>query len=279
MNAIERSQDNNVILGYLEYINNTQNSLQLMINLISQQDNNLRTLMNRGNLHRNNYRRNRFRSSNNIWEDRDNVFTAFNNINRFSRSNNENFTIPSFLNSSIIVRPTQQQISQATEEIVYSSITNPMNDRCPISQENFNTDSVVTRICHCGHIFNTENINHWFRTSVRCPVCRWDIRDASVNNVTQPSNTAYTQPNNATSTQVNYSQTNMTIPSPNNTTSPIQNSETRDNSSISISGMMSEDIVRRIIEQGLINSDNITLEYSTAFTNPLQDISRNNLNI
>jgi hypothetical protein len=28
----------------------------------------------------------------------------------------------------------------------------------------------------CGHIFNTEQLNTWFRSNCRCPVCRYDIR-------------------------------------------------------------------------------------------------------
>ena len=155
MNTIERSQDNNLILVYLEYINNTQNSLTTFTNLISQQDNNLRALINRAsasNLNRNNNRRNRYQN-NHFSRDRENIFRAFSNINNFSRPTNyASFSIHSFT-SPVTVRPTEQEISQSTEEIVYSSITNPINDRCPISQEFFNSDSVVTRICHCGHIF------------------------------------------------------------------------------------------------------------------------------
>ena len=36
---------------------------------------------------------------------------------------------------------------------------------------------MVRQINRCGHIFNTIALNEWFQTSVRCPVCRHDIRE------------------------------------------------------------------------------------------------------
>jgi hypothetical protein len=36
---------------------------------------------------------------------------------------------------------------------------------------------MVTVIRHCGHIFNTEQLNTWFRSHCACPVCRYDIRN------------------------------------------------------------------------------------------------------
>ena len=285
MNTIERSQDNNLILVYLEYINNTQNCLTTFTNLMSQQDNNLRALINRGNTSnlgsRNNNRRSRYQS-NPISRDRENIFRAFSNFNNFSRPTNyASFSIPSFT-TPVTVRPTEQEISQSTEEIIYSSITNPINDRCPISQEYFNSDSVVTRICHCGHIFNTEHINQWFRTSVICPVCRWDIRDSSLNNVTNPTTTpaaraGNTQPSDASNSSS--ANNNFNGHSSSNTSSTINNLNPLDSSGINISDILSEEFVRGIVEQGLNNSENITLEYATSFTQPFLDISRNNLNI
>jgi hypothetical protein len=52
----------------------------------------------------------------------------------------------------------------------------PRNRSCPISLENFNDNDMVSVIRYCGHIFNTEQLNTWFRSNCRCPVCRYDIR-------------------------------------------------------------------------------------------------------
>jgi hypothetical protein len=34
----------------------------------------------------------------------------------------------------------------------------------------------VRQINACGHIFNNQQLELWFRSNVRCPVCRYDIR-------------------------------------------------------------------------------------------------------
>lgn len=84
--------------------------------------------------------------------------------------------------SPVSVRPTDSQIRQATELINYSSMFNPSTQqepqysRCPISHEEFTLNSRVYRIRHCGHYFEPQSLLTWFRTSVRCPVCRYDIR-------------------------------------------------------------------------------------------------------
>jgi hypothetical protein len=79
--------------------------------------------------------------------------------------------------SPVVVRPTSQVIAQATETIPFTDIESPQYQTCPISHEEFNNSSAVTRIRHCAHYFDPEAIGHWLSTSVRCPVCRHDIRD------------------------------------------------------------------------------------------------------
>ena len=93
---------------------------------------------------------------------------------------NDSFTqlFNSFM-QPVEVYPTQSQIEAATRIVRYCDITRPANNQCPISLENFNDNDMVTVIRPCGHIFNTENINNWFRSNCRCPVCRYDIRDYS----------------------------------------------------------------------------------------------------
>lgn len=79
----------------------------------------------------------------------------------------------------VVVRPSEYQINNATETISFSSILENERryDRCPISHEPFTENSTVTRIRHCGHYFEPVSLTTLFRNSVRCPVCRYDIRD------------------------------------------------------------------------------------------------------
>jgi predicted nucleic acid-binding Zn-ribbon protein len=90
--------------------------------------------------------------------------------NLFTQENLQNF------NDAIIVRPSAQEIQNATINTLFSSINDPINSSCPISLERFEDDAEVTQIVHCGHVFNTSELNIWFERNVRCPVCRYDIR-------------------------------------------------------------------------------------------------------
>ena len=84
--------------------------------------------------------------------------------------------------SPVTVAPTDRQIRDSTELIQYNTIFDPASasepqyTRCPISHEEFTINSRVYRIRHCGHYFEPSSLLTWFRTSVRCPVCRYDIR-------------------------------------------------------------------------------------------------------
>ena len=81
--------------------------------------------------------------------------------------------------SDVVVRPTTQQISRATREVLFSEIDEPQNTRCPISQQDFSQNDTVSQIRHCGHNFYPNEINTWWARNVRCPVCRYDIRQNS----------------------------------------------------------------------------------------------------
>lgn len=79
--------------------------------------------------------------------------------------------------SPVIIAPTQEQIENATRRIRFEEIGIPRNVICPISLERFANNQTVSQIRQCGHIFNTTELQTWFRENVRCPVCRYDIRD------------------------------------------------------------------------------------------------------
>jgi len=80
-------------------------------------------------------------------------------------------------NDPVNVVATPRQISIATRQLLYENIETPTNDRCPICLEVFQPNSEVTQINNCRHIFNRAELATWFETNVRCPVCRFDIRD------------------------------------------------------------------------------------------------------
>lgn len=91
------------------------------------------------------------------------------------------------LYSNAIVRPTNRQVLDGTRNMIFSQIQEPLNTRCPISLEPFDANNEVTQILGCGHVFNPTNLLSWFERNVRCPVCRFDIREQLERNTTEDS--------------------------------------------------------------------------------------------
>jgi len=98
-------------------------------------------------------------------------------------------------NDPVNVVATPRQISTATTQRLYENIETPTNDRCPICLEIFQPNSEVTQINNCRHIFNRAELATWFETNVRCPVCRFDIRDHVDVPVPSTTSTNNVQPN------------------------------------------------------------------------------------
>lgn len=138
----------------------------------------------------------------------DNVYDIFHSSNRHSgynrrtttipnifqrlygqQTNNRTTTLPTAANGvglgdfllsfydNVAVYPSRDQINNGTRRVLYSNIENPLNSSCPITLENFDDADNVTQILGCGHIFNHNSLTSWFRNHVRCPVCRYDIRN------------------------------------------------------------------------------------------------------
>jgi len=77
------------------------------------------------------------------------------------------------------VSPSLNQIQLATRSYNYSSEeleANP-DEVCPITMEEFEEGDEVCVIIHCNHLFKKEALYRWFNNNVRCPVCRYDVRD------------------------------------------------------------------------------------------------------
>lgn len=80
----------------------------------------------------------------------------------------------------VIVRPTEEEIIRATQTIVYDRDENNQYENCPITLEPFQEGEEVCKIRQCSHTFKKTAIMDWFTRNVRCPVCRYDIRDYQV---------------------------------------------------------------------------------------------------
>ena len=80
--------------------------------------------------------------------------------------------------SPVPVRPTARQIAMATEIIQFNqNDSNNEQTSCPIDLQQFEPEENVMRIISCGHIFRENNLIRWFSNNVRCPLCRYDIRE------------------------------------------------------------------------------------------------------
>lgn len=85
--------------------------------------------------------------------------------------------LPARFNDPVVVAPSQLQINAALEN--HDNVDSP----CAICQEPITTGGA--RIRQCQHSYHRACISNWFSMSVRCPVCRYDIREAG-----QPAQTS-----------------------------------------------------------------------------------------
>ena len=70
---------------------------------------------------------------------------------------------------NVVVAPTEEQVSHELVPLVASS-----QQSCSICQDAIQADGCQLR--GCQHAYHRSCIQVWFSTSVRCPVCRRDIR-------------------------------------------------------------------------------------------------------
>lgn len=102
------------------------------------------------------------------------------NVTRTRREGNTNLPF-SFNNNSIfrdvVIRPTEQQIQNATRTFHFLTDMSNINMSCPITLEDFQENEMICQIKHCRHVFKDSALKSWFEQNVRCPVCRYDIRD------------------------------------------------------------------------------------------------------
>ena len=119
-----------------------------------------------------------------------NTTTGLSQIERFV----SNFLITPITNNNNL-RPTTEQINNASRLVRYDFIENPSSERCSISLQEFNNDDQVRQILYCGHIFHENSLQEWFTRNTVCPLCRYDIRNYVRNDNIQHSQNSNSVPN------------------------------------------------------------------------------------
>jgi len=91
--------------------------------------------------------------------------------------------LQSFLNQTVIVSPSEDDINRAT---IVSTVSTTQDDICTICQETVEEGQQMRKINHCHHYFHQDCIDTWFQTNVHCPTCRHDIRESAPANQNAP---------------------------------------------------------------------------------------------
>jgi len=90
----------------------------------------------------------------------------------------EPYTTTTTTTSAINEVPTNEQITNSTNSIVYDpSNTEFTTHVCPITLTDFINGENLLCIRHCQHIFKETSLMNWFSRNARCPLCRYDIRE------------------------------------------------------------------------------------------------------
>lgn len=97
--------------------------------------------------------------------------------NVFSMIINDDETQDDQTQSPVIIHPTNEEINNSTYSCPFKDMKEKKFDTCPISKELFCDNDIVCQIKSCKHVFLKSNLMKWFETNVRCPVCRYDIRN------------------------------------------------------------------------------------------------------
>jgi len=204
---------------------------------------------------------------NNVLNNHPVVDTNYMRIPVTSQERENNYT--NYLNNfftPVQIYPTQPQIENATRIVRYSDILRPNNISCPISLEPFRDNEYVTIIRFCNHIFNTEQLNVWFQSNCRCPVCRYDIRNYT--NQTINNNYQGLRSHNLNSNYVN--ETNIDLSNNNTDTPNIVTDMSNNNTDMSNNNTGATNNTDRLFT-------NATTTLTDYLLNNITDVSGNNI--
>lgn len=195
MSDFTTQERQNLINMYISQYNQTNLHIERLFDTLDDIRNNINNLIsnNMSSTHRHFNRSNRHTNPNSnsrrpyIYYDLSNPIDRSTYISDETNNTNPNITdfLTTFLNSTVPIRPSQEQINNASRLVRYSDIQNPNSTSCVISLEPFTLNDNVRQLHHCGHIFFPDQFDQWFSNHVRCPVCRHDIR--TYTNTTQES--------------------------------------------------------------------------------------------
>jgi hypothetical protein len=172
-----------------EYNNNIGTSLQLMQTILGERN---RPRPVPVPVHTSQPEPSTFPARNNVAGQRPNDHLFSYVLYRPTIRNQDAATMRHFL-QNIVVRPTPEQIETSTHLVIFQPNMENINTSCPITLNDFQEGDIVRQIRHCRHAFHEESIQNWFQRNVRCPVCRYDIRDYTVSTgqhppiITEPS--------------------------------------------------------------------------------------------
>ena len=275
-----------LLANYLKHCSDTRNMCLNMFNLLNTQENNMRLALtgvlqpdlltdvyNNSNMFANNRNlytqsdRNNNNNHNNDEFDINNLFgIIFREIQRTTTNQSERRRVP-----------TQDEIRNATTETNFGNLTNPINTTCPITGDTFESQTLVLKINHCGHVFEKQSLLSWFVRNSRCPLCRYSI--LSSNNNTNTNNLRTNENheiNNNNSSRENQSQPNFQIESiiiePVYETNMTSNNLQTQNNNRNSSNNSSSNISRNTHGSNSSNNSN-HINYHTLFEsnlNPLQ---------
>ena len=172
--------------------------------------------------------------------------------------------------TNVIVRPSNEEIQHATRVFTYSNGSEIFNSRCYITMEDFEEGDELCEILHCKHTFKKEPLMNWFSENVRCPVCRFDIRDYVEENIEEPIR-SISSSRNSSSESLNSSRpiiNTSIIHSP--TSSDSSNNNIENNTSTE--SQLLNTYLNENLAQDVSNGINEILE------NLVSDISNNNIN-
>lgn len=177
---------------------------------------------------------------------------------------------------NVIVRPSNNQIENATRTFVYHSDVEIFNTRCYITMDDFEEGDELCEILHCKHTFKKTPLMSWFNENVRCPVCRFDIRDyvpetvrdsidsfgSSRQSSSQSLNEDSETIDNSNQSSPTHSESSNNVnENPTNSETPLFNTYLNDNLAQDVSNGINE-ILESLVNDLSNNTVNPTLSYS-----------------
>tara|TARA_B100001769_G_C22083528_1_gene583974 strand:+ start:488 stop:1204 length:717 start_codon:yes stop_codon:yes gene_type:complete len=198
---------NNLLMSYLSYSRENQRLYRYILENSSDNERALSYLIcrdfenNRSRFYNRNRPGNTYRPVRNFYPERES-----NNVERIPTIIPSTFFNPINISASLI------EIANSCSVISYNNLTEEEKSQytfCSITLNQFNSDSRVMKINHCGHVFSEEGLRQHFNNSVRCPICRYDIRSHTTSFSNTETNNNENENQNLNENNINNSDENF----------------------------------------------------------------------